>query len=82
MVSVVCQPKESIIATATGGQYNRRDLGFTVDIPLIADTLLSTFTVSSKEQDGYQRVIPYPTNGPVGDAPYVVDSQSEYQKAG
>jgi iron complex outermembrane recepter protein len=71
-----------ITAEATGGSYNRRDLGFTVDVPFIPDTLLSTFTVSSRQQDGYQRVIPYPANGPVGDDPYVVDPQSVYLKAG
>ncbi len=67
---------------ATGGEFNRRDLGFTVDLPIIADTLLSTITVASRQQDGYQKVIPYPTNGPVGDAPFVVDPQDVYLKAG
>ncbi len=70
------------IGTATGGRFNERNLGFTVDIPLIKDTLLSSLTVSSQQQDGYQRVVPYPSNGPVGSTPYVVDSQSEYPKAG
>jgi iron complex outermembrane recepter protein len=70
------------IGTATGGKYNERNLGFTVDIPLIKDKLLSSFTVSTQNQDGYQRVIPYPTNGPVGDAPFVVDPQTVYPKAG
>jgi len=71
-----------VIATATGGRFNRRDAGLTADIPLIKDTLLMSFTFSSQEQDGYQRVIPYPTSGPVGSAPFVVDPQSAYQKAG
>ncbi len=71
-----------VIATATGGRFNERDVGFTTDIPLIKDTLLTSFTVSSRQQDGYQRVIPYPTNGPVGDAPFVVDAQDAFPKAG
>jgi len=71
-----------IIATATGGRFNRRDLGFTADIPLIPDKLLTSITVSSQQQDGYQRVIPYPTDGSVGIAPFVVDPQTAYPKAG
>lgn len=70
------------IGTATGGRFNERNLGFTVDIPLIKDKLLTSFTVSSQQQDGYQKVIPYPTNGPVGTAPFVVDPQTAYPKAG
>src|SRR5215469_6288097 len=60
-------------ATVTGGEFNRRDLGFRADIPLIKDTLLTSLTVSSQQQDGWQKVIPYPTSGPVGTAPFVVD---------
>ncbi|HTX23587.1 MAG TPA: TonB-dependent receptor [Steroidobacteraceae bacterium] len=71
-----------VIATATGGSYDERNLGFTVDVPLIKDTLLSSLTVSSQQQNGYQNAIPYPTNGPVGDAPYVVDPQDAYPKSG
>jgi iron complex outermembrane recepter protein len=70
------------IATATGGMFNRRDLGFTVDIPLIKDTLLTSLTVSSQQQDGYQKVIPYPASSPVGSAPFVVDPQTAYPKSG
>ena len=49
------------IATATGGSYDRRDFAFTADLPLIKDTLLSTISVSSQNQTGWQKVIPYPS---------------------
>ena len=52
---------------ATGGSYNRRDVALLADIPL-ADNLLSTVTVSSRYQDGYQRRIAYPST-----TPYVTD---------
>lgn len=71
-----------IIAEATGGQYDRRDVAFTADVPIIKGTLLSSLTVASQNQNGWQSVIPYPTNGPVGDAPFVVDPQNVYPKAG
>ncbi len=70
------------IGTVTGGSYDRRDIGFTADIPLINDTLLSTITVSSQSQVGWQKVIPYPSTSPYGQAPFVVDPQNAYPKAG
>ena len=70
------------IAVATGGSYDRRDVAFTADLPIIKGTLLSSLTVSSQNQTGWQKVIPYPTSGPVGDAPFVVDPQDAYPKAG
>ncbi|MGH8221276.1 MAG: TonB-dependent receptor [Steroidobacteraceae bacterium] len=70
------------IAQATGGKYGRRDVGFTADIPIIKGTLLSSLTVSSQNQTGWQKVIPYPSDGPVGDAPFVVDPQDSLPKAG
>jgi len=70
------------VATVTGGSYDERNVGFTADLPIIKGTLLSSITVSSQQQTGYQRVIPYPTEGLVGDAPYVVDSQTDYPKSG
>ena len=45
-------------AEATGGSYNRRDIQATMDIPFSSD-VLSTFTFSSLNRDGYQRRIPY-----------------------
>jgi iron complex outermembrane receptor protein len=68
-------------AEATGGSYNRTDIGFTADLPM-SDTLLSSITVSSQERDGYQDVIPYPAGTPLGDVPWVVDPANAYPKAG
>ena len=69
-------------ATATGGEYNLRDVAFTADIPIIPGVLLSTITASSQNQDGWVNVIPYPTSSPMGATPYVVDPQTSYPKAG
>ncbi len=69
------------VAQATGGSFNRRDFGFTADLPIIADTLLSSITVSSQVRDGYVKVIPYPTDSPQGATPFVVDPQTVYPKA-
>jgi iron complex outermembrane recepter protein len=73
---------ERFIATATGGQYNRLDVGFTADIPLISNTLLSTISVSSQKQTGWVNVIPYPVSSPYGQTSFVVDPQNAYPKAG
>jgi iron complex outermembrane receptor protein len=70
-----------IVATATGGSYDRRDFAFTADLP-ISSTLLSTISVSSQNQTGWQKVIPYPSTTPYGQAPFVVDPQNVYPKAG
>ncbi len=53
--------EQKFTGQVTGGSLNRRDIGFTADIPLIKDTLLSSITVSSQDRDGYQKVIPYPS---------------------
>ena len=70
------------IGSVTGGEYNRRDVGFTADIPIIPDTLLSSITVSSQNQTGWVKVIPYPSTVPDGQTPFVVDPQTAYPKAG
>src|SRR5438552_278022 len=70
------------IGTVTGGQYNRRDVGFTADIPIISDTLLSSISLSSQNQTGWVRVIPYPSSSPQGATPFVDDPQTAYPKAG
>jgi outer membrane receptor protein involved in Fe transport len=69
------------IATVTGGQYNRRDVGFTADIP-ITENLLSSITVSSQNQTGWARTIPYPTSSPWGQSPFVIDPDTAFPKAG
>jgi iron complex outermembrane recepter protein len=69
-------------AQATGGSFDRRDFAFTGDLPIIQDTLLSSITVSSQVRNGYVNVIPYPTNSPQGESPYVVDPQTAYPKSG
>ena len=74
--------EEKITAQVTTGSLHRRDFGFTADVPLVKDTLLSTITVSSQDRDGYVDVIPYPSNSPNGQSPFVVDPQTAYPKAG
>jgi iron complex outermembrane receptor protein len=69
-------------AQATAGSFSRRDFGFTTDIPIIKDVLLSSITVSSQDRTGYVQVIPYPTNTPQGQTAFVVDPQTAYPKAG
>ena len=69
------------IGTVTGGQYNRRDVGFTADIP-ITENLLSSITVASQNQTGWARTIPYPTSSPWGATPFVIDPDTSFPKAG
>ncbi len=68
-------------AYAQGGSYDQRNFAFTADLPIVSHTLLSSITVSSQQQGGYQQVIPYPTNSVYGENPYAVDPQSAYPKA-
>jgi iron complex outermembrane receptor protein len=71
-----------VVAQATGGRFNRRDFAFTADVPLIKDTLLSTISISSQNQTGWVKVIPYPAGSPYAQAPFDVDPQNVYPKAG
>jgi outer membrane receptor protein involved in Fe transport len=71
----------SFVGTITGGEYNRRDVGFTADIP-ITDNVLSSITVATQNQTGWARTIPYPTSSPWGATPFVVDADTAYPKAG
>lgn len=63
-------------AEVTGGRFDRRDLQVTMDVPF-SDTLLSTFTFSSLNRDGYQRRFPYPSS-----TTYVSDSNDTFPNAG
>jgi iron complex outermembrane receptor protein len=65
-----------IKAEATVGSYNRRDVQATMDIPF-SDTVLSSFTFSSLNRDGYQKRIPY-----VSSVPYVETPISEFPNGG
>jgi iron complex outermembrane receptor protein len=62
--------------SASVGSFNRRDVSVMADIPL-SEHLLSSVTVSSQYQEGYQRRIPYPS-----DAPYVTDPIGALKMAG
>jgi iron complex outermembrane receptor protein len=61
---------------ATTGSYNRHDFSGTADIP-ISDKVLTTFTFSSLDRDGYQKRIPYPSA-----VPYVSDPPTAFHVAG
>ena len=74
--------KPRFIAEATGGSYDRRDVAFTADIPIIHDKLLSSFTFGTQNQNGWQQVIPYPTSSPYGQTPFVVDPPTAYPESG
>jgi iron complex outermembrane recepter protein len=71
-----------VTAQATGGSLDRRDFGFTADLPIIKDVLLTSITASSQVRDGYVKVIPYPTDSVYGSSPFVVDPQTVYNKSG
>src|SRR6516225_10203648 len=69
------------IGTITGGEFNRRDVAFTADIP-ITENLLTSITASSQNQTGWARTIPYSTSSPWGQSPFVIDPDTAYPKAG
>jgi iron complex outermembrane receptor protein len=85
-ISIVTRtPKNELSATAqvTGGSFNRRDVAFSADLPIIKGTLLSSITVSSQVRDGWVNTIPYTNNNPAySGAPFVVDPQTAYPKSG
>jgi iron complex outermembrane receptor protein len=74
--------EERFIATATGGSFDRRDFGFSADIPIIPGVLLSTISVSSQEQTGWMKVVPYPASTPYAQAPLTIDSIANYPQSG
>jgi iron complex outermembrane receptor protein len=73
--------EERFEAQVTGGSYDRRDMGFTADIPIIKGVLLSSISVSSQEQTGWMKVVPYPTSNPISQAPLTVDSIANYPQS-
>ncbi len=70
-----------ISAAATTGSFNRRDIALTGDFP-VSENFLTTLSFSSQVRDGYQEVIPFPTNTELGSTPWVVDPQTAFPKAG
>jgi len=74
--------EDRFVAQATGGSYDRRDFGFSADIPIIKGTLLSTISVSSQEQTGWMKVVPYPASTPYAQAPIAITSMSDFAQAG
>jgi len=74
--------EEKFQAQVTGGQYNRRDVSFTADMPIIKDVLLSSISVSSQNQTGWMKVKPYPTTSLYGAGPFVTDPDTVYPKSG
>ena len=73
--------KPRILASATTGSFNRRDISATADFPL-SDNFLTSLSFSSQTRDGYQEVIPFPTDTELGQVPWVVDPQTAFPKAG
>ncbi len=73
--------KPMLTASVTGGSYDRQDISLSADFPF-SDNFLTTLSFSSQQRDGYQEVIPFPTNSELGQVPWVVDPQSAFPKAG
>lgn len=65
-----------VTTEATTGSYNRRDIALSADIP-IAHGLAASFTASSLERDGYQKVIPFTADGP-----YIADHPGSFLAPG
>jgi iron complex outermembrane receptor protein len=57
---------------ATFGSFARRDFSATADVP-ISESLLTSFTVSSVQRDGYQKRVPYRPA-----TPYTMDQPTPY----
>ena len=74
--------KPYFVAQATGGSFDRRDIGFSADIPIIKHKLLSSITFSSQNQLGYQRVVPYPANSPYAQTPFIVTPSTAWPSPG
>jgi iron complex outermembrane receptor protein len=73
--------EKRLVAQATAGRFDRRDIAATVDMPF-SDTFLTSLSVSSQTRDGYQKVIPYPASTEMGTVPFAIDQQTAFPKAG
>src|SRR5215831_3815586 len=73
--------EKRFLANLTTGSFNRRDISVSGDFP-VSDNFLTTLSFSSQTRDGYQKVIPFPTNSELGQVPYVTDPQTAFPKAG
>jgi iron complex outermembrane receptor protein len=69
-----------VVGTMTVGQYNRHDIQLTADMP-INPNFLTTLSASSQTQDGYQHVVPYPSDSTIGQNAYMVMGQADMPRA-
>ena len=73
--------KPKFTGSVTAGSFNRQDVAVSADFP-VSDKFLTTLSFSSSRREGYQKVIPFPTNSELGQVPWVVDPQTAFPKAG
>lgn len=64
----------------TLGEYNRRDVQVTMDLP-ISDRILSTLSVSTQTREGWTDIVPYPSNSSIGQNAFKVMGQTDMPKA-
>ncbi|MEJ2760017.1 MAG: TonB-dependent receptor plug domain-containing protein, partial [Gammaproteobacteria bacterium] len=69
-----------VTGQATLGSYNRQDVQVMMDLP-ITQNILSTVSVSSQKQQGWQDVVPYPATSSIGQNAYQVMGQADMPKA-
>jgi iron complex outermembrane receptor protein len=69
-----------VVGVMTVGQYNRRDVQLTADMP-ITDKILTTLSASSQTQDGWQKIVPYPADSSIGQNPYTIVGQADMPRA-
>ena len=73
--------EKRFLASATTGSFNRQDISLTADFP-VSESFLTTLSFSSQVRDGYQKVIPFPTDTELGQVPWVVDPQTRVPQGG
>ncbi|MCC7461150.1 MAG: TonB-dependent receptor [Gammaproteobacteria bacterium] len=69
-----------VVGMMTVGQYNRRDIQLTADMPINA-SILTTLSASSQTQRGYQKVVPYPAGSSIALNPYTIVGQADMPRA-